>query len=86
MEELQGTYTSNKILLILSFDRSYPANIYLFKVSYGHTKKRCEICSELTIKTRNRRSSGVFLINFEQMNASWVVHSVAIFNDSHYLY
>ena len=30
------------------------ANIYLFKVNNRNTKKRCEICSELTIKTPER--------------------------------
>ena len=40
-------------------------NIYLFKVSGRNTKKRCEICSELTIKTPERRhwrSSGDLLL------------------------
>ena len=27
------------------------ANIYLFKVNNGNTKKSCEICCKLTIKT-----------------------------------
>ena len=30
--------------------RSYPATIYLFKVSNRNTRERCEICSKLTIK------------------------------------
>ena len=34
---------------------SYPANIYLFKVNYKNTRKKCEICSKLTIKTPERR-------------------------------
>ena len=34
------------------FDRVLnPANIYLFKVNNRNTRKRCEICSTLTIKT-----------------------------------
>ena len=32
-----------------------PANIYSFKVNNKTTRKRCEICSELTIKTPKRR-------------------------------
>ena len=28
-----------------------PANIYLFKANNRNTRKRCEICSKLTIKT-----------------------------------
>ena len=51
----------------------------------NNTGARCEICSELTINTPERRRSGVFIvnfehisnlflvfINFEQVNASWV--------------
>ena len=30
---------------------SLPANIYLFKGNNGNTRKRCEICSKLIIKT-----------------------------------
>ena len=29
----------------------YPVYIYLFKVNNRNTRKRCEICSKLTIKT-----------------------------------
>ena len=32
----------------------HSANIYLFKVNNRSTQKRCEICSELTIKTPER--------------------------------
>ena len=40
-------------LIIVDFwqFRYYPANIYLFEVSNRNTRKRCEIYSELTIKT-----------------------------------
>ena len=31
--------------------RTIAVNIYLFKVNNGNTKKRCKICSKLTIKT-----------------------------------
>ena len=46
---------------------NYLANIYLFKFSYRNTRKRCEICLKLTIKTlkrRHRRRFGVFIVNF----------------------
>ena len=55
--------TTHKITHML-----YPANIYLFKVNNRNTRKRCEICSKLTIKTpekRQRRRSRVFIVNFE---------------------
>ena len=32
-----------------------PANIYLFKVNNRNSRKRCEICSKLTIKTAEWR-------------------------------
>ena len=41
----------------------HPAGIYLLKVNNRNTRKRCEICSKLTIKTPERwRSSGVFIV------------------------
>ena len=33
----------------------FPANIYLFKDNNRNSRKRCEICSKLTIKTPERR-------------------------------
>ena len=32
-----------------------PANIYLSKINNRNTRKKCEICSELTIKVPERR-------------------------------
>ena len=32
-------------------DKTIPANIYLCKVSNRNARKKCEICSKLTIKT-----------------------------------
>ena len=45
-----------------------PANTSLFKVN--NTRKRCKICSKLTIKTleeRQLRRSSVFIVNFENI-------------------
>ena len=39
------------------------AGIYLFKVNNENTRIRCEICSELTVKTPERR----------QANSDWVI-------------
>ena len=36
------------------FEKSFPANIYLFKVNNRNTRKRCEICLKLTIITQER--------------------------------
>ena len=40
--------------IFLNFQTNYPANIYLFKVNNTNTRKKCEICSKLTIKTPER--------------------------------
>ena len=48
----------------------HPANICLFKINNRQTRKRCEIFSKLTVKTperRQRRRSGVFIVNFENI-------------------
>ena len=45
-----------------------PINFYLFKVNHRNTRKRCEICSKLSIKTPERRQwplSGIFIANFK---------------------
>ena len=34
---------------------NYPVGIYLLKVNNRNPRKRCEICSKLTIKTPERR-------------------------------
>ena len=47
-----------------------PANIYLLKVSNMNTRKRCEIYSNLTIKSPERRQwrrSGAFIVKLEHI-------------------
>ena len=47
-----------------------PANIYLFQVNNRNTKKRCEICSKLIIKTvewRQWHHFYIFIVNFEHI-------------------
>ena len=34
---------------------TFPASIYLLKVNNRNTRRNCEICSKLTIKTPERR-------------------------------
>ena len=51
--------------------RGFPAGIYLLKVNKRNTRTRCKICSELTIKTSERRQwrrSGVFIDKFEHIS------------------
>ena len=62
------------------FKIPYSAKIYLFQrsssvfiVNLESTRKRCGLCSKLTIKTPERRltaSSSVSIVDFEQVNVS----------------
>ena len=47
----------------------------MFKANNRNTRTRCEICLKLTIKRPERsqwRRFGVFIVNFEQVNAGWI--------------
>ena len=46
-----------------SFENSYPAGTFLFKAKNTNTRTSCEICSELTIKTPERRLCQYFFFN-----------------------
>ena len=69
-----------------SSDRSFkhnPTNINLFKVNNRNTRKRCEICSKLTIKKperRQQRRSGVFIVNFEYILLLFLVFLLLTLN------
>ena len=54
---------------------TYSAANYSFKVNNGNTKARCEICSKLTLKTKEQRHwrrSGVF-VTFENISHLFLV-------------
>ena len=54
-----------------------PAGIYLLKVNNRNTRMRCEICSELTIKTPERRHwrrSDIVIVN-----SGHISHLVLVF-------
>ena len=63
----------NWIILLSAY---FPANIYLLKVNNRDTRKRCEICSKLTIKSR----SGVFIVNFEHISHLFLVFLLSVLN------
>ena len=54
-----------------------PANIYLFKANSGNTRKMCEVCPKLTIKTVEN-PSGVFIVNFEHISHLFLVFLLLI--------
>ena len=64
-----GVYLKYLIIIWKTFfNYLYPAGIYLLKVNNRNTRTRKQICSKLTIKTKERcqwHHSGVFNVNFE---------------------
>ena len=66
-------------------NQSNRANTDLFKVNNRNSRKRFEICWELTVKTPERRQwrhwhyftlfSSVSIIEFEQLNSGWEASS-----------
>ena len=46
---------------------SNPSKIYLLQFNARKTRKRCQICSNLVMKT-SWRHSGVFIVNFEHIS------------------
>ena len=68
----------------------YPAGIYLLKVYNRNTKTRCEICSNLTVKTPERRQNdviGVVLVSFLlTLNIFQTLSSVSIVDFEHVIF
>ena len=55
----------------------------LLQVNNGNTRKMCEICTRLTVKTpeqSQRRSSGVFIVNFEHISHLFLLFSLFTLN------
>ena len=56
-------------------------------VNNRNARTRCAICLKLTIMTperRHERRSGVLIVNFEKVNADWVVRfGLDYFSDQH---
>ena len=48
------------------------------KPNNRNTRIKCEMCSKLTIKTPEQRHSSVSIVDFEQLNVSWVMTNVPI--------
>ena len=70
--------------LIWAIVRINPANIYLFKLSNRNTRKRCKICSNLTIEApewRQTRRSGIFIANFEHISHLFLVFLLLIWKN-----
>ena len=71
-----------------SENTSNPANIYLLNVNTKSSKRRCEICSKLSIKTSDRcnwRCCGVFTVNFEHIPHLSLVFLLLNFNRKMFL-
>ena len=60
-----------------------PSDIFLFKVNYKNTRKRCKICSKLTIMTLERcrwSRSGGFIVNFKHAMHLFIVFLWLVLN------
>ena len=79
--DIIGSAVSNFFWIKYLFHRYFgliiPAGNYMFRVDNRNTRTTCELCSKLTINTPEgyqRRLSGVFIINFENIS-----HLVSVF-------
>ena len=65
----------NYQVFLTLFVTVFPASIYLFRVNNRNNRRRCKICSKLTIKTLERREwhhCGIFIVNFEHISHHFV--------------
>ena len=65
-----------RYLIYKTVFRLIPANIYLFKVNNRNTRKRCELCSKLIMKTPERchwRRFNVCIVNFKHISHLFVL-------------
>ena len=72
-----NTFRKNVTISTSSTNAEFPAGNYIFKINNKNTRTRCEICSNLTLNTPERRKwrrSGVFIVNFEHIS-----HLVLVF-------
>ena len=67
---VSATLVFSKFFFFLVFFKNYPSK-YLFKVN-NRNRKKCEICSKLTINTPERRHY-VFIINFRHLSQLFLV-------------
>ena len=68
-----------RVLRFVNIIFGFPADICLFKVKNGNTRKKYEIYSKLTLKTPERRLSGVFIVNFEPISTPFSSVSIIDF-------
>ena len=70
--------------LIVTLGRIFPAGIFLLKFNNRNTRKRCEICSKLTIKLfcKQWRRSSLFIVNFEHISHLFLMFLLLTLNIS----
>ena len=56
------------------------ANIYLIKLNDRTIRKKCVVCSKLTIQTPEQSCSGVIIVNFEHISHLFLVFLLLILN------
>ena len=65
MENIRQWWANAEKLLTHDQDKVIPAGNHMFKVNNKNIRTRYEICSKLALKI------GIFIVNFEQVNAGW---------------
>ena len=81
--QLEKKHFHSYVFKIFKQCQGFPANIYLLKFNNKNTRKRCEICSKLTIKTPKQcywRRPGFFIVNFKHMLHPFVVFLLLTLN------
>ena len=83
LRNFRNAYFPEHLSVPLLLENNFPANIYLFKINNRNTKKRYELCPKLTLRTperRERRHSGVFIVNFEHTSQHFLVFLLLTWN------
>ena len=79
----RATWIDEIGVLFMLYLTKFPANIYLFKITNRNTRKRCELCSQLTIKIPEPSHWGrsvVFIVNSEHILHLFLVFLLVALN------
>ena len=72
--------TKSNLIVFLMYHKQQLANIYLIKLNNRTIRKKCEVCSKLTIQTPEQSRSGVIIVNLEHISHLFLVFLLLILN------
>ena len=73
LQQFLAKYQTDKAIILFFVKLHKLAGNYMFESNNKNIRTRCEICSKLTIKTPERRRTGVFIVNFEHIAQFFLV-------------